>query len=109
MRNNTTLQRSTVAHDGTTYAVSTVHVVAQGYYETCLFSPRRQSRIVDEYSTEHDAHTGHQRWVNHITDHGWPPDTECHECAATITDGHDANSTVTCQHSARCSLHPDDN
>jgi hypothetical protein len=37
MTANTTLERTTVAHDGTTYAVSTIHVRAQDYHETCLF------------------------------------------------------------------------
>ena len=87
--------------------MSTIHVPAHGHYETCLLSAQRETKIVDEYRTEDAANTGHDRWVTVVADSGWPPDPECHECGAAITDGPDANTTVSTQHSPSCSLHPD--
>jgi hypothetical protein len=107
MTRNTTISRASVTHGAQSYVVSTIHAAGANYYETCLFGANRPSKVLDEYATEDAAHSGHQRWVARIAQHGWPPDTECQECGAAITDGADANATVSTQHATNCSMHPD--
>jgi hypothetical protein len=60
---NTTISHTRVTHAAEKYIVSTIHATAANYYETCLFGPRRHTKVLDEYATEHAAHLGHDRWV----------------------------------------------
>ena len=74
MSANRTIKRTNVTHRGQTYVVSTIHVpganYGANYYETCLFSPRRETKNVDQYATQAAAYSGHDHWVARVGDSG---------------------------------------